>query len=155
MPPASGSLGMTLPCSAQSPATDAERATFSVRGWKVGGADLTSLPKAVKDSAGRGLEKDDLILLQEVPREQQGWSYQELAGRKVVSHRAESQWHGTWLWYEPGAWCVLRKIFRRRGTWFKVRHLEKALELWVGTVHLPPGVAIPVYEDEVHDHFQG
>ncbi|CAE7202627.1 unnamed protein product [Symbiodinium sp. CCMP2592] len=127
---------------------------FSLWGWNVGGADMASLPKAVRDSAARSLEKDDLVVLQEVPREKQGWTHQELAGRKVVTHRAEGQWRGTGLWYDPGAWCVLRKLRSERGTWFKVRHLERPLELWIGTAHFSPGVTVAVYEDEVHEHFR-
>ncbi|CAE7577241.1 unnamed protein product [Symbiodinium sp. CCMP2592] len=127
---------------------------FSVWGWNVGGAELASLPKAVRDSAARPLGKEDLVVLQEVPREKQGWCFQELAGRKVVTHRTADQWRGTGLWYDPGVWCVLRKLGSGRGSWFKVRHLEKPLELWIGTAHFSPGATVAGYEEEVHEHFR-
>ncbi|CAE7349524.1 unnamed protein product [Symbiodinium sp. CCMP2592] len=126
---------------------------LSVWGWNVGGAELSVLPKAVRSSAERPLQKDDLLLLQEVPRERQGWNHQELAGRRVISHRAEHQWRGTGLWYDAGSWCVLRRLCTGRGTWFKVRHLCQPLELWVGTAHFSPGVSVASYEDEVHEFF--
>ena len=125
-----------------------------VLGWNIGGVDLFQLPKAVRDSTRGSLEKDDLLLLQEVPREHEGWNHQELEGRKVVSHRRGTQWRGTGLCYDPGVWCVLRKIHTSRGTWFKVRHLERVVELWLGTAHLSPGVNAEGYEDEVEDHFR-
>ncbi|CAE7037043.1 unnamed protein product [Symbiodinium sp. CCMP2592] len=126
-----------------------------VWGWNVGGAELASLPKAVRDSSRRALEKDDLVLLQEVPREGKGWSHQDLAGRRVISHREERQWRGTGLWYDPGAWCVLKRVHTLRGTWFKLKHLERSAELWIGTAHFTPGVTAAKYEEEVHDHFAG
>ena len=111
------------------------------------------LPKAIHESSGSRCGKDDLVLLQEVPREREGWSYQELEGRPVVSHRHCSQWRGTGLWYDPSAWCVLRKHNSTKGTWFKLRHLEASSELWVGTSHLTPGCSVGQYEEEVHAHF--
>ncbi|CAE7776408.1 unnamed protein product [Symbiodinium sp. CCMP2592] len=125
----------------------------SVWGWNVGGADLALLLKAVRESSCRALGKDDIVLLQEVPRERQGWNHQELAGRKIVTHRAEQQWRGSGVWYDAGAWCVLRKFSTNRGTWFKLKHLERAIELWLGTAHFSPGVTVARYEDEVHNHF--
>ena len=116
--------------------------------------DLFQLPKAVRSSARGQLEKDDLCVLQEVPRAGVGWSHDELEGRKLVSHRREDQWRGTGLWYDPGSWCVLRKLHTTRGTWFKVRHLERRVELWLGTAHFSPGVNSDDYEEEVEDHFR-
>ena len=135
--------------------SSSSRWRLSVLGWNVGGVDLFQLPKAVTESTRGCIEKDDLFLLQEVPREAEGWNHQELAGRKVVSHRGANQWRGTGLWYDPGAWCILRKSHTNRGTWFKVRHLERRVELWIGTAHFSPGVTVDSYEDEVHNHFQG
>ncbi|CAE7242656.1 unnamed protein product [Symbiodinium sp. CCMP2592] len=115
--------------------------------------DLSQVQQAVKDAGRKEIEKEDLILLQEVPREKEGWMYQELAGRRVVSHRAERQWRGTGLWYDSGTWCVLRKLFTNRGTWFKLKHLERPVEVWIGTAHFSPGVPVSQYEEEVHNHF--
>ncbi|CAE7386117.1 unnamed protein product, partial [Symbiodinium sp. KB8] len=131
-----------------------QRCSLVVLGWNVGGVDLFQLPKAVRDSTKGKLEKDDLLLLQEVPRECEGWSHQELEGRNVVTHRRATQWRGTGLSYDPGSWCVLRKLHTNKGTWFKVRHLERGLDLWLGTVHFSPGVTADACEEEVEDHFR-
>ena len=103
-------------------------------------------PKAIRDSARRPVQKEDLVLLQEVPREREGWSYSELAGRRVVAHRTTSQWRGTGIWYDPRVWCVLRKVPTEKGSWFKVRHLERRVELWIGTMHLTPGAPVAQFE---------
>ena len=50
-------------------------------GWNVGGAELSDLPKAIRDSVGWRVSKDDVVLLQEVPREGEGWQHQELEGK--------------------------------------------------------------------------
>ena len=126
---------------------------FHVLGWNVGGAELSDLPKAIRDSAGWRDGKDDLVLLQEVPREGEGWSHHELEGKPVVSHRCPEQWRGTGIWYEPSAWCVLRRIPTKKGAWFKLRHLETRVELWVGTSHFTPGCSSQQHEAEVQDHF--
>ncbi|CAE7889037.1 unnamed protein product, partial [Symbiodinium necroappetens] len=128
---------------------------LSILGWNVGGADLHVLPKAVRDSLFRLLGKDELVLLQEVPREAEGWNHKQVAGRRVVTHQSSSQWRGTGLWYDAGAWCLLRKVSTNKGTWFKLRHLEERMELWVGTAHFSPGASVANYELEVHDHFAG
>ncbi|CAE7229646.1 Pol, partial [Symbiodinium necroappetens] len=113
--------------------------------------DLQQL--AIRDSIEEQVQKDDLVLLQEVPREREGWTFLELEGKKVVTHRADKQWRGTGLWYDQGAWCVLKKHGSAKGTWFKLRHLEAHLEIWVGTSHFTPGCNLSQYEVEVQDHF--
>ena len=124
-------------------------------GWNVGGADLPDVPKAVRDSVWRSVKKEELVLLQEVPRTKQGWSYSELAGKRLVTHQSAQQWRGTGLWYDGSVWCLVRKIGTAKGTWFKLRHLEGLWELWLGTSHFTPGVPAEGYETEVHDHFAG
>eukprot|EP00439_Symbiodinium_sp_Y106_P050042 s2873_g6.t1 len=37
----------------------------------------------------------------------------------------------------------------------QIQALERPLELWIGTAHFSPGVAVAVYEEEVHNHFAG
>ena len=64
-----------------------------VMGWNVGGADLAELPKAVRNALGDKGKRQDLVLLQEVPREREGWSYTHLEGVSQTSiamegHRA-------------------------------------------------------------------
>ena len=126
---------------------------LSVLGWNVGGAELPDLPKAIREALKCSLEKETLVLLQEVPRARQGWSYMELAGRKVVTHQSDTQWRGTGLWYDASVWCVVRKIGTKKGTWFKMRHLEGTWDMWLGTSHFTPGIPAEGYEGEVHDHF--
>ena len=113
-----------------------------VMGWNVGGADLAELPKAVRNALGDKGKRQDLVLLQEVPREREGWSYTSLEGQRVVSHRRASQWRGAGLWYDMSTWCLLRKLHSSKGVWFKLRHLEHSLELWIGTSHFTPGCTV-------------
>ncbi|CAE7715728.1 Pol, partial [Symbiodinium sp. CCMP2592] len=101
----------------------------------------------------RQVEKSDLVLLQELPRDKEGWDYQQLQGRRVIAHRAAEQWRGTGLWFDDRVWCVLRKVASHRGTWFKLRHLEHQLELWVGTAHFQPGCTHATFEEDVTQHF--
>ena len=81
---------------------------FKILGWNIGGAELMGLPTAVADTLSRRQGKDDLVLLQQLPREGQGWTYNDLGGRRVVAHGAQDQWHGTRLWYDQSAWCVVK-----------------------------------------------
>ena len=127
--------------------------SFKVLGWNVGGAELLELPKAIRDSTGWRGAKDDLVLLQELPREGEGWQHQELEGKPVVSHRSVHQWRGTGVWYDPSAWCILRRVSTEKGTCFKMRHLEASIEQWVGTSHFTPGCPLQQYESEVQNHF--
>ena len=136
------------------PPKESSHVAFSVLDWNIGGSDLIDLPKAIFDVTGSRCAKDDLVLLQELPREKEGWHHQELEGKPVVSHRRSEQWRGTGIWYDPSAWCILRKQHSLRGTWFKLRHLEAHTELWVGTSHFTPGCTVGQYEEEVHDHFR-
>ena len=129
--------------------------TFKVFGWNVGGAELSDLPKAIRDSVGCRVSKDDLVLLQEVPREGEGWQHQELEGKPVVSHRCSTQWRGTGLWFDPSSWCILRRVSTTKGTWFKLKHLEARFDQWVGTSHFTPGCSVQQHEGEVQDHFEG
>ncbi|CAE7340641.1 unnamed protein product, partial [Symbiodinium microadriaticum] len=124
-----------------------------VLGWNVGGAELPELPKAIRDSTGWRGAKEDLVVLQELPREGEGWQHQELEGKPVVSHRSSRQWRGTGIWYDPSAWCILRRVATEKGTWFKMRHLEASIEQWVGTSHFTPGCPLQQYEAEVQNHF--
>ena len=121
----------------------------------MGGAELPDLPKAIRLSLQRPVKKNELVLVQEVPRVKQGWSYTELAGRRLVTHQSEKQWRGTGLWYDTSEWSLLRRIGTMKGTWFKLRHLECSWEVWLGTSHFSPGVPVEGYETEVHDHFAG
>ncbi|CAE7233474.1 unnamed protein product [Symbiodinium sp. CCMP2592] len=125
-----------------------------ILGWNVGGADLFALPKAVRDVLGRTFQKDELVVLQEVPRVKAGWSFQEVAGRRVVSHQAADQWRGTGLWYDTKEWCILRKLGTKKGTWLKLRRLQGGEELWLGTCHLSPGTSVAQFEIEAQDHFE-
>ena len=118
---------------------------LKILGWNIGGAELMGLPTAVADTLSRRQGKDDLVLLQELPREGQGWTYNDLGGRRVVAHGAQDQWHGTGLWYDQSAWCAVRKMKSGRGAWFKLRHLEQDLELWIGTANFNPGVSVDKY----------
>ena len=126
-----------------------------VVGWNVGGTELVELPKAVREALGDPMQKQDLVLLQELPRDRTGWSYLPLADRRLVSHRSDQQWRGTGLWYDMTAWSLLRKVHTLKGVWFKVGHLESPVELWVGTAHFTPGCSVSQYEEEVQDHFDG
>ena len=124
-----------------------------VVGWNVGGTDLHELPKAVREALGDPLRKQDIVLIQELPREREGWNYMPLAGRRVVSHRREGQWRGTGIWYDTASWALIRKVHSSKGVWFKVRHLEASLEIWVGTAHFTPGCSVSQYEEEVQEHY--
>ncbi|CAE7196595.1 unnamed protein product [Symbiodinium sp. CCMP2592] len=126
---------------------------YSIFGWNIGGSELSLVPKAVRDGSGRPVEKSDLVLLQELPRDKPGWDYQQLQGRRVIAHRSPDQWRGTGLWFDDRAWCVLRKVATNRGTWFKLRHLEHQLETWIGTAHFQPGCNHATYEEDVSQHF--
>ncbi|CAE7029602.1 Pol [Symbiodinium sp. CCMP2592] len=128
---------------------------YRVVGWNIGGSDLHLLSKAVQDGTGSGMRQNDLALIQEVPREGEGWSFATFQGRRLVSHRDPQQWRGTGLWYDERSWCVLKKIGTLKGTWFKIRSLETDFETWVGTAHFSPGCTVQVYEEEVENHFRG
>ena len=138
--PSSGSPGQTVD------------SVIRIMGWNVGGADLAELPKAVRGALGDKGKKQDLVLLQEVPRDSEGWSYTFLEGQRVVSHRRASQWRGTGLWYDTSTWCLLPKLHSSKGVWFKLRHLEQSTELWLGTSHFTPGCTASQFEEEAEDH---
>ena len=146
--------GSAVGASLQS-ATPSSSNGFRVLGWNIGGADLHQLSKAILDGSGSHLGKNDLMLLQELPRSGEGWTYMQISGRRLVGHREGSQWRGTGLWYDERAWCVLRKLGTRKGTWFKLRHLEYPCELWLGTAHFSPGCPVQKFEEEAADHFGG
>ena len=136
-------------------ATPSSSNGFRILGWNIGGADLHQLSKAILDGSGSHLGKNDLMLLQELPRSSEGWTYVQISGRRLVGHREGSQWRGTGLWYDERAWCVLRKLGTRKGTWFKLRHLEYPFELWLGTAHSTPGCPVQQFEEEAANHFGG
>ena len=61
---------------------------YRILGWNIGGADPHSLSKAIGDGSGSGLSQNDLVLLQELPREGEGWSYQSMQGRRLICSKA-------------------------------------------------------------------
>ena len=57
--------------------------------------------------------------------------------------------------YNPTEWNIRMRVATPRGTWFKMRHLTRKLELWMGTAHFSPGIAASAYEEQVEGHFSG
>ena len=48
-----------------------------------------------------------------------------------------------------------KKVVHAKRDMVQIQALERPLELWIGTAHFSPGVAVAVYEEEVHNHFAG
>ena len=116
-------------------------------GWNLGGALLDTVGPALGEVCGGPLRADDLVMLQEAPRRAAGWSRERVDGRLVVTHRQCDQWRGVGLSFCETAWAMIKKVPAGFGAWFRMRHLRKGVELWLGSFHFTPGTSIPVFED--------
>ena len=99
------------------------------------------------------LDSDHVIyLLQEMPRREAGWQTDQKDGWVSLSHRHEDRWRGAGILYREKSWRVVRRIATDRGCWFRMRHVEFANEVWVGTAHIDPGCTQQVHREAVHEH---
>ncbi|CAE7455558.1 unnamed protein product [Symbiodinium sp. CCMP2592] len=106
--------------------------------WNVGGGDLDDLPRVVAEATHCDLQMDDLVLLQELPREPVGWKSKDFGPWKMIAHRDASQWRGNGIVYHSDAWKVLRKIKTEKGVWIRLQHCRKGSQLWAGSIYLKP-----------------
>ncbi|CAE7625517.1 Zdhhc3, partial [Symbiodinium sp. CCMP2456] len=128
--------------------------SFAVYGWNIGGADFCEVPKALRDCTDGGLEKGDLIVLQEFPRSKAGWSSVTISGFKVVTYRDKDMWRGIGVAFDATVWNVISRRSTGRGVWVHLRHLSSGQSIWVSSAHFSPGVTQGEYEGEVEEHFK-
>ena len=119
--------------------------------WNVGGVDEVAIPQALKDLS-MPLAEDTIFLLQEVPRREAGWHSDCYEGWPTLSFRHEDIWRGTGILYRDGRWKIVRRVSSGRGTWFRLRHVLLANEVWVGTIHLDPGCTQIVHRAAADEH---
>ena len=119
--------------------------------WNVGGVDEAAVPQALRD-LGQRLADEDVFLLQEVPRREAGWHADCHEGWSTVSFRHEDTWRGTGLLYKESKWKIVRRLKSGRGTWFRLRHVIFANEIWVGTAHFDPSCTQVVHRAAVEEH---
>ena len=128
---------------------------IKVFGWNVGGADLSDLPGAVREATKKALAPDAIILLQEVPRGEPGWSTEKVGALELLSFRSTEAWRGTGVAFNPSSWCMIRRVARDRGCWVLLRHLLQGFSLWVSTAHFSPGCTHAQFESELTNFFEG
>ena len=110
------------------------------------------LHQTVRDFVG-GIEKEDLVMIQEFPRAKEGWSVERHTGWQCVSHREAHLWRGTGVVFHPDVWSIRKRIHARRGTWFKMKHLQTEEIFWFGTAHFSPGIPVAQYEEQLSGYF--
>ena len=110
------------------------------------------LPKALGEASGRSVRDDDLIVLQEVPRQETGWQSQTFDSLKVVSHREENQWRGVGVGFSEKSWTAMRKVSSENGVWVRLRHLSMGQELWLGSLYVKPDCNQAEHERRVQQH---
>ena len=79
-----------------------------------------------------------IVCLQEVARGMTGWKQEQYGKWFVLTHQPELEWRGTGVAVDTYSWTVTRRLWSSKGTWFKLKHLTHASEIWVGSVYLAP-----------------
>ena len=107
---------------------------------------MEHLKPALGDVPRGPLWREDLLLLQEVPRRAPGWSRVKVEDRLVVSHRGKSQWRGVGIAFNETAWALQKRVAAGQGCWFQLKNLSSSVQIWCGTFHFPPGVPLVEFE---------
>ena len=108
-------------------------------------------PQALHDM-GIAEKEDTIFLLQEVPRRQAGWHTDVHQGWSLLSFRQEDTWRGTGLLYRGDRWKIVRRVASDRGTWYRIRHVIFANEVWVGSAHFDPACTQASHRAAVEQH---
>ncbi|CAE7941965.1 ZDHHC3, partial [Symbiodinium sp. KB8] len=131
-----------------------DKGALRVFGWNLGGVEAEDLPKAVREATDCDFCKKDILLVQECPRDKEGWCFDFQNGFRLVTYRQASMWRGMGILFHPKVWAVISKRFSPRGVWLHLRHLESQETTWFSTAHFSPGVTQEAYEAEVEGHFK-
>ena len=111
--------------------------------------DLHSLPAALRYAWPQGLHS--LVMLQELPRAEPGWTTVEKEGLAVVGYQDEFAWRGVGVGYKSSEWLVMRRKAKGRAMWLRMRRKGDGLECWVGSVHLSQGVPCSDHTRELQE----
>ncbi|CAE7422363.1 unnamed protein product, partial [Symbiodinium sp. CCMP2456] len=106
--------------------------------WNIGGVAIGDLTKALEEAGMQKLHRDDIVVLQEIPRGEQGWQSHRYEGLLLLSHRSENQWRGNAIGFSEKSWTVMRKIHSEWGIWLRLRHVTRCQEMWVGSLYVKP-----------------
>ena len=107
---------------------------------------------------GRGLEEAermfggrlDFVSLQEVPRGEQGWVFEQVGPFHIHSFRDEDVWRGNGIAYRADIWSLMTKKSDPRGAWFRMRRISDGVNMWIGSAHLTQGATTEIHSCEVH-----
>ena len=122
--------------------------------WNVGGAATGRIIDAVREvehSQGQGI---DVFTIQELPREPQGWHFEEVQGWHIHSYRAESTWRGTGLAFKAAHWTLMRKRSSDKGIWCRLRRNRDGLQVWCGTFHFTQGATREIHAKDTHSFLE-
>ena len=109
--------------------------------WNLGGQKAEDVDSVAKDL--------DLILVQELAREEHGWNSFETDNFQWISHRACDQWRGVAVAISLDRFdSIVHKIATKRGIWVvaRVRGLGRVV---FGALHCHTGVTNQLYQSAV------
>ena len=114
--------------------------------------DLDTFPAALRYAWPQGLQ--GLVMLQELPRAEAGWTTAEKEGLTVIGYRDELAWRGVGIGYKSAEWLVMRRKAAGRALWLRMRRKQDGMECWVGSVHLSQGVSCNDHTREMEEALQ-
>ena len=76
-------------------------------------------------------QKDMIVGLQELPRDDAGWKTYEAEGWSIVAHRHVDAWRGEGIMFRKDQWAVMRRKCHGKGLWVRLKHVHTGLQLWV------------------------
>ena len=117
--------------------------------WNLGGVRLSLLAKGLREVETKSRTRVDIVSLQEVPRESQGWSFYQNEGLSVWSHREHTAWRGCGIAFRTSEWTVLRKKACANGIWCRLRRERDGLQVWTGSAYFSQGVSKDEHSDQV------
>ena len=94
----------------------------------------------------------DVWALQEIARGEAGWTWETLGSHKILTHREQDCWRGAGILFDSTKWTLMRKRKTDRGIWTRLRRIHDDVELWVGSLYIPPSFTHCQHAEAVSKH---
>ena len=92
----------------------------------------------------------EIISLQELARDEQGWGCHQMGRWTVYSYRDSDEWRSSGIGFRSDLWTLMRKRQSGKGLWVRLRRIFDGAEVWCGSTYFSQGATREVHASEVH-----
>ena len=119
--------------------------------WNLGGVSLDQGFIGIHELEVRLKHKLDCLSIQEMPRGDTGWLFDEVDGWHVHSFRDLDSWRGAAVAFRASAWCLMRKRSSDKGIWCRLRRVTDGQEIWCGSYYFTQNASQATHARDVHE----